>query len=257
MSRTAPSSTSWRAVGVGLALATAAGGLVWGSGSVVLDGLADLRGPGLVSVAEGLVLLVAVVTGLVAAGGAVLAVLGTLAVLPGRGAACRVRQGTVSRVPQWAPRAAALLLSLSLASPAGAVPVQEGAARGAVAGALALHGPSDSDPPSGDGPGVTEEPGVPLPGWTPAERTPQPSSAAAQLVTAGSAPDRSVVVHRGDTLWAIAARHLGPDATAEEIAADWPRWHEANRTVIGDNPHLILPGQQLLPPHALSEGARP
>jgi hypothetical protein len=256
MSRTAPSTTSWRAVGVGLGLATAAAALAWWSGSVVLHGLPDVSGAGSVPVAQGLVLLVAVGAGLVAAGGAVLALLGTLAVLPGRGAAGRVRHRTLRGAPRWAPRAAALLLSLSLASPAAALPVHADVP-GVVADAPALHAAPEGDPPPGGGSQADERPGVPLPGWTPAERAPQPSSVAARLVTAGSAPDRAVVVHRGDTLWAIAARHLGPDATAEEIAADWPRWHEVNRAVIGDNPHLILPGQQLLPPPALSEGTRP
>ena len=48
-----------------------------------------------------------------------------------------------------------------------------------------------------------------------------------------SRPDRDappeVVVRRGDSLWAIAARHLGPDASDAEIARAWPAWFEANR----------------------------
>jgi nucleoid-associated protein YgaU len=58
-----------------------------------------------------------------------------------------------------------------------------------------------------------------------------------------------VVVHRGDTLWAIAARHLGAAASAAEVAEEWPRWYAANRTVIGDDPGLLVPGQRLRPPH--------
>lgn len=61
-------------------------------------------------------------------------------------------------------------------------------------------------------------------------------------------PGDEVVVQRGDTLWAIAAGHLGPDATAAEIATEWPRWYAANRTAIGDDPDLILPGTILRPP---------
>lgn len=62
-------------------------------------------------------------------------------------------------------------------------------------------------------------------------------------------PDSSeVVVRRGDSLWTIAARHLGPDATDADIAAEWPRWHAANRDVVGDDPDLILPGMILRPP---------
>ncbi|MEV0793395.1 LysM peptidoglycan-binding domain-containing protein [Kribbella sp. NPDC050459] len=68
-----------------------------------------------------------------------------------------------------------------------------------------------------------------------------------------------VVVREGDSLWKLAARELGPDATAEAIAARWPAWYAANRHVIGNNPDLIYPGQVLripptptgdhLPPH--------
>lgn len=57
-----------------------------------------------------------------------------------------------------------------------------------------------------------------------------------------------IVVVRGDTLWDIAARHLGPGATTEQIAAEWPRWWAANADVIGRDPDLILPGQRLQPP---------
>jgi hypothetical protein len=55
-------------------------------------------------------------------------------------------------------------------------------------------------------------------------------------------------VHRGDTLWSLVERHLGPHCTAAEIAAEWPRWHAANRSVIGPDPDLLLPGQRLRPP---------
>jgi len=68
-----------------------------------------------------------------------------------------------------------------------------------------------------------------------------------------------VVVREGDSLWKLAARELGPDATAEAIAARWPAWYAANRHVIGHDPDLIYPGQVLripptptgdhLPPH--------
>jgi nucleoid-associated protein YgaU len=57
-----------------------------------------------------------------------------------------------------------------------------------------------------------------------------------------------VVVRRGDCLWDLAARHLGPDADATRIAAEWPRWYEANRALIGDHPDLLEPGQRLRPP---------
>jgi nucleoid-associated protein YgaU len=55
-------------------------------------------------------------------------------------------------------------------------------------------------------------------------------------------------VQPGDSLWLIAARRLGPDASDEQIAANWPRWYAANRAAIGDDPSLIEPGQVLHAP---------
>ncbi|MHA7285143.1 LysM peptidoglycan-binding domain-containing protein [Arthrobacter sp. MDT3-44] len=57
-----------------------------------------------------------------------------------------------------------------------------------------------------------------------------------------------VVVVPGDSLWSIAARRLGPLATAADIAETWPAWFDANRSVIGDDPSLLLPGQVLQAP---------
>lgn len=62
--------------------------------------------------------------------------------------------------------------------------------------------------------------------------------------------DGIVVVHRGDSLWSIAAAHLPPDAGAAQIDAAWRDWYRANRDVIGPDPSLILPGQQLRTPAA-------
>jgi len=61
-------------------------------------------------------------------------------------------------------------------------------------------------------------------------------------------PADGVVVLRGDTLWSIAARHLGPAATAGEITVEWHRWLATNRDVIGSDGDLILPGQRLRAP---------
>ena len=96
-------------------------------------------------------------------------------------------------------------------------------------------------------------------GWTP-DRPAAPHRQsvariqATRLVTGTPTPGRDVldhlVVRRGDSLWEIAARHLGPNASAAEIAREWPRWHHANRSVIGPDPGLLLPGQQLVAPRA-------
>jgi LysM repeat protein len=63
--------------------------------------------------------------------------------------------------------------------------------------------------------------------------------------------DAGHIVVEGDTLWDIAAASLGPGATNADIAAEWPRWYERNRDLIGDNPDLIQPGMQLVSPDAV------
>lgn len=97
---------------------------------------------------------------------------------------------------------------------------------------------------------------IPAPGWTPSRpaQRPQPASS---LVTGsvGAHPAAEVVVHRGDTLWDIVRRQLGPDASDAEVADAWPAWHRANHVVIGDDPDLILPGQILRPPSPAADSA--
>lgn len=71
------------------------------------------------------------------------------------------------------------------------------------------------------------------------------------------AVDDEVVVRRGDSLWTIAARYLGPDAPDAYIAEEWPRWYEANRSVLRHGPDRLEPGMRLTPPPpetALSRG---
>lgn len=58
----------------------------------------------------------------------------------------------------------------------------------------------------------------------------------------------TVTVVQGDSLWVIAARHLGAHATPQQIAREWPRWYAANRTVIGSDANLIHVGQVLTAP---------
>ena len=73
--------------------------------------------------------------------------------------------------------------------------------------------------------------------------------------SAGSGAEPAVVVvHRGDTLWAIAARHLGGPPTDAQIDHAWRAWYATNHDVIGPDPDLILPGQQLRPPTIDSNG---
>lgn len=66
-------------------------------------------------------------------------------------------------------------------------------------------------------------------------------------------PDRrdaepAVVVQLGDSLWTIAQDRLDPGAGSAATARAVKRWHQANRSVIGDDPDLIRPGQRLTAP---------
>lgn len=87
-----------------------------------------------------------------------------------------------------------------------------------------------------------DEDAAPGPSWSPDRRALPANS------IGGSGGSGEIVVHRGDNLWSIAARHLGPTATTTEISAEWHRWFAANRHVIGDDANLITPGQVLRPP---------
>lgn len=127
--------------------------------------------------------------------------------------------------PVLARRIAAMLLGASLA-----------AATGSSAPALAHEHAPVVDAPAVPGPsgvGTLDRPAAD-PGGLPGHRP-------------GAGVDE-VVVRRGDTLWGIAARHLGPASTAADVAAEWPRWYAANRGEIGPDPDLLHPGQRLRPP---------
>lgn len=95
------------------------------------------------------------------------------------------------------------------------------------------------------------------PGWQPSAPVvepallagPAPRNAHVQEAAVGS-PTHSVAVLAGDSLWDIVASYLGPEASDVEIALEWPRWYEANKALIGQNPDVLLPGQVLLPPAA-------
>lgn len=76
--------------------------------------------------------------------------------------------------------------------------------------------------------------------------------------TSPASPDASVgtvEIRPGDTLWGLAARSLGPDASDAQIAAEWPRWYAANASTIGPDPDVLLPGQMLVVPSS-DGGAR-
>lgn len=63
-------------------------------------------------------------------------------------------------------------------------------------------------------------------------------------------PTASHRVSPGDTLWGIARAHLAAQASEAEIAQSTRAWHDTNRDVIGTNPDLIHPGQDLKEPRS-------
>jgi nucleoid-associated protein YgaU len=79
------------------------------------------------------------------------------------------------------------------------------------------------------------------------------ADAAPPPATAVQATDASIaaayVVAAGDSLWAIARRHLeagvGAPVTSGEVARFWPLIYRANEALIGGDPDLIFPGQVL------------
>jgi nucleoid-associated protein YgaU len=85
--------------------------------------------------------------------------------------------------------------------------------------------------------------GLPFPDRPPSDRS-RPHRPAAGPERA----DQTVIVGRGDTLWTIARRSLPDGASDADIARSCAAWFAANRDVIGSDPDLIFPAQQLRPP---------
>lgn len=121
--------------------------------------------------------------------------------------------------------------------------------------AAAASGPAE--PPSAPA-GISldwpTEPAPPLEGGAPApsaEADVEPPEAAP--APAPAAAVEPVVVHPGDSLWALAEQHLaarGQSTTDAAVARAWPTWWAANRDAVGDDPDLIQPGTRLTPPPA-------
>jgi nucleoid-associated protein YgaU len=118
-------------------------------------------------------------------------------------------------------------------------------------GPTAEPAPGYRPTPSSRARGATAAPAG-SPGFRPTRPSPMPDEAGARLLAPsprpGAAALDTVTVRRGDSLWSIAERHLGAAATDAEVARAWPQWYAANREVIGDDPDLIHPGTQLVPP---------
>lgn len=143
--------------------------------------------------------------------------------------------------PVAARRLVGLLLGVTVA--AGVAPGASVAAAPTAASVAQLDRPDPAFAP------------LPDPGWVPEPPTvrPQPDlSVLARAPRATTSEDgREVVVRRGDSLWSIAARHLGPDASDAEVARAWPAWFAANRDVVGDDPDVLRPGQLLRVPEGV------
>jgi nucleoid-associated protein YgaU len=103
-------------------------------------------------------------------------------------------------------------------------------------------------------PGPPPQPGAPAvvhPQWRPLSPVVEPGPLAGrQLRQPQPGSDATeVTVRPGDSLWSLSSARLGPFASDVDIALDWPRLYQANRDIIGANPHLLRPGQILrLPP---------
>ena len=146
----------------------------------------------------------------------------------------------------WTPTATAaggLVLPLPLRGLA--APAAPAAPAGAPATdpAVAAQPPPDPDaalPSTGPGPAAS------LP-WIPPAPAVAPGTLAARQLRAENpeAGGAEVTVRAGDSLWSLAALRLGPLASDVDIAAEWPRLYRANRSVIGDSPDLLHPGQVL------------
>ncbi len=183
-------------------------------------------------------------------------VLEALSLLPGSLGSAAAR-ASAALSPLVVRRVTAVVLGVGLgagatAGPTVAVPTRSVTA--VVAEVAASGGGQGTLPPGSDllpDPGWAAEPD---PGWTPtAPRVrPQPDLAVVSGRAAPRPADGEVVVHRGDSLWSIAARHLGVGATDAEVALEWPRWYGANRDVVGPDPGLLLPGQVLHAPETVT-----
>jgi LysM domain-containing protein len=130
-----------------------------------------------------------------------------------------------------------------------AIALAVGTSLSAVGGQSALASPlvprtaHSSSAPAPVHPATSSPTPLPDPGWRPA-----PAPVAGTLAGDRVAVRGSVVVHDGDTLWALARRALPETAPDLVVDRGWRRIHAANRSVIGADPDLIRAGQRLVIP---------
>lgn len=80
---------------------------------------------------------------------------------------------------------------------------------------------------------------------------PAPAVSGPVAVRAVAGAGDRVTVRPGDSLWRIAEASLrehGHPPTDADVAAYWPRIHDANRALVGPDPHFVRPGVPLVLP---------
>jgi nucleoid-associated protein YgaU len=211
------------------------------------DSMTAIAATGPAGPADGILLVVALSGALLSLWLCLGLALSALSTLPGAlGQACSLLAARIA--PAAVRKVVAFILGTALT--AALVPASAAARTGQVAprpasvaaAQIVMSGVADAAPDASfrlvsDAVPATDA--APPPSWSP-ERPSPPAMRAS--------PADSVVVHSRDTLWSIAARHLGPAASRADIDAEWQRWFAANRDVIGDDANLISPGQLLSPP---------
>lgn len=81
-------------------------------------------------------------------------------------------------------------------------------------------------------------------GASPADQVRHPVSVEAPSEPGTGSDGDSVVVAKGDHLWKISARHVGPDASNAEIAPVWLEVIDVNTPHLrSGDPDLIYPGE--------------
>lgn len=153
-----------------------------------------------------------------------------------------------------------LTAPLATASTAPAFPATESATPAASAGwtPTAVPASTGTPPPASTPAASAPPPGTPAdapaaagPQWRPLSPIVEPGPLAARPSRppepAGQGTE--VTVRPGDSLWSLSAARLGSFASDVDIALEWPRLYQANRDIIGANPHFLRPGEVLkLPP---------
>lgn len=169
--------------------------------------------------------------------------IGVLTTLPGALGPAAVRalrwftprflRGLVATVLGLGPLTVPILSATAAAAPEVAAAGQIVAGPGASTG---LPGPSRP----GGGPQVSGDVGAGL------LRGVEPARVHDQTTPEHDPPH--VVVRSGDSLWTIAAEHLGGNPEYAAVAAAWPLWYQANADLIGPDPDFIQPGLRLRVP---------